>query len=263
MIKLENVSCGYEKLLWENVNLTIDQDKITFIIGKNGCGKSTLASVLTGLKKDFKGNIFIDDIFVNKKTTIKDLRRLIGLVFQNPDNQIVFNRVYDDLKFTLENMGVPASDMDDIIKEALKKVGMQDFIYANPYLLSGGEKQKIAIASILALKPKYIVFDEATSMLDMNSKKDIYDIIKKLKQNHIGVIFITNNLDELMIADEILVIDKKKIFSYSKKEIFNHLNILKEHHFELSFSLKIVEILKEKGIDALTPSDILKEITSL
>jgi len=263
MIKLENVTCSYDKVIWEKVNLTISPNKITFIIGKNGSGKSTFAHVLTGLKKDFSGNIFIDDATIDKKISIKEMRKLIGLVFQNPDNQILFNRVYDDLKFTLENMGVNPLEIDNRIKEVLKEVNMEEQIFANPYLLSGGQKQKLAIASVLLLKPKYIVFDEATSMLDINGKKEIYEIIEKLKQNHIGVIFITNHLEELIYADEILILDEGKFYSYAKKDLLQHLDILTKHGFAIPFLLKIIEELKNKGIDALSEQEILKEISLL
>lgn len=263
MIKLENLTCGYDTNILEDINLNISQNKITFIIGKNGSGKSTLGSILSGLKKDYKGKITINNQEINKKTSLKDLRKLISIVFQNPSNQILFNRVYDDIKFTLENINTPAHEIDKIIEYSLDKVNMLDKIEANPYNLSGGEKQRIAIASILALNPKYIVFDEATSMLDINGRKEIYKLITKLNKSNIGIIFITNILDELIYADEILIIDNKKIYKYTKEELFNNLSILKKHNLEIPFTLQIIDSLNKKGIKVYKEEDIIKEINNL
>jgi len=198
---------------------------------------------------------------INKKTNIKSFREKVGIVFQNPDNQIIFNRVYDDIKFTLENMNMPKDKIDDIIKSSLKEVGMEEFINSNPYNLSGGEKQRVAIASILALNPQYIIFDEATSMLDIEGKKAIYSLIKKLKAKGIGVIFITNIMDELIYADKIIVLDNKKLYTYDKKELFNSINILKSHNLDIPFNLKIIDKFKIKNVSS--EEDILKGLDEL
>ena len=261
MIKINNLTFGYKENIFENANATIDNNKITFIIGKNGSGKSTLANILTGLIKPKKGKIIIDNIEITKKIKLSNLRTKISMVFQNPSNQILFNKVYDDIKFTLENINTKEEEIDQKIKESLETVDMLEYINSTPYKLSGGEKQRIAISSILALNPKYIVFDESTSMLDINGKNSIYKLLNKLKNKGIGIIFITNILDELVYADEILIIDDKQIYKYTKKELFNNLNILKEHNLELPFTLKIIEKLNQKGIKAYNEKDILKEIS--
>ena len=263
MIKIENLNIGYEKDILENINLEIDKEKITFIIGKNGSGKSTLGNTISGIKKFKKGNIIIDNINLKKEKDIKKIRTKIGMVFQDPSNQILFTKVYDDIKFTLENINTPKDKIDSIIKESLDKVEMLDFIEANPYNLSGGEKQRIAIASILALKPQYIVFDEATSMLDINGKEDIYKLLNKLKKDGLGIIFITNIIDELIYADDIIILNDKKATKYTKKELFNNLNILKDNDLDIPFTLKIIDILKNKGIKVNNKNDILKEINNL
>ena len=262
MIKLENIYCRYEDNILENINLNIEKE-ITFIIGKNGSGKSTLASVLSGLKKPYKGNIIIDNTLITKNTSIKDIRSKIGMVFQNPSNQIVFSRVYDDIKFTLDNMNTDKSLIDNIIINSLKEVSVEDFKEANPYNLSLGQKQRITIASQLALKPDYIIFDEATSMLDINGKKDIYELITKLKNEGIGVIFITNIMDELIYADKVLILDNKKIYNYSKEEILSDLEILKRHKLDIPFSLKIINLLRKKGINTINEDLIIKELENL
>ena len=263
MIKIENLSIGYETNILENINLEIDKNKITFIIGKNGSGKSTLGNTISGIKKFKEGNILLDNINLKKEKNLKKIRTKIGMVFQNPSNQILFTKVYDDIKFTLENIKTPKNEIDNIIKESLDKVEMLDFINSNPYNLSGGEKQRIAIASILALKPDYIVFDEATSMLDINGKEDIYKLLNKLKKEGIGIIFITNIMDELIYADEIIILNDKKANKYTKKELFDNLDILKDNDLDIPFTLKIIDILKNKGITAHTKNDIIKELTNL
>lgn len=263
MIKLEEVTFGYDDEILENISLDIKANEITFIIGKNGSGKSTLANIISGLAKINKGVLTIDDEVINKKTKIKSFREKVGVVFQNPSNQIVFSRVYDDIKFTLENIDTPKGKIDDAIKEALREVEMEEFINSNPYNLSGGEKQRVAIASILAMNPKYIIFDEATSMLDIEGKKAIYKLIQKLKEKGIGVIFITNIMDELIYADRVLILDNKKVYSYTKKELFNNMDILREHKMTIPFILKVVEKLKLKNINASTEEEILKGIDEL
>lgn len=263
MIKIEKLNIGYEKNVLENINLEIEKGKITFIIGKNGSGKSTLGNAISGIKKFKDGKILLDSINLKKEKNLKKIRTKIGMVFQNPSNQILFTKVYDDIKFTLENMKVPKEKIDDIIKEALTKVDMLDYINFNPYNLSGGEKQRIAIASILALKPDYIIFDEATSMLDINGKEDIYKLLSKLKKDGLGIIFITNIIDELIYADDIIILNNKNASKYSKKELFSNMNILKENDLDVPFTLKIIDILKKKNIIANNKNDILKEIEKL
>ena len=164
MIKLENITCSYKEPIIEDISLEIDKKKITFIVGVNGSGKSTLGHVLAGIKEIDKGHIFIDNEEINKKINITKMREKVGIVFQDPTNQLLFNRVYDNINFSLENMKVPKEKRDNIIKKALKEVEMLDYIYSNPYNLSLGQKQKIVIASIIAVNPKYIIFDESTSM---------------------------------------------------------------------------------------------------
>lgn len=262
MIKLENITLKYDKIVLDNINLSIDKSKITFIIGTNGSGKSTLASVISGLLTPQTGKVYLDDIELNKKTNNKLVREKIGMVFQNPSNQIIFSKVYDDIKFTLENMKISESLIPNIIKESLKKVSMLDFIDANPYNLSGGQKQRIAIASQLSLKPDYLIFDEATSMLDINGKKDIYNLIKNLKKD-IGIIFITNNMDELIYADEIIIIDNHKVYKYTIDEIIKDNNILTKHKLDIPFIFKISSALNIKDANKINEKYLLERINTI
>ena len=196
MIKLENVTFKYDEVVLDNISINIKKNKVTFIIGINGSGKSTLANIISGLLFSKNGKVYLDDIELTKKIDNKIIRKKVGMVFQNPSNQIIFSKVYDDIKFTLENMKYPKDEIPALIKNSLEKVNMIDYIDANPYKLSGGQKQRVAIASQLSYSPDYLIFDEATSMIDISGKKDIYKLLKTLKKN-MGIIYITNDMSEL------------------------------------------------------------------
>lgn len=257
MISLEHVTYKVDnRTILDDISLTIEPNKITYIIGKNGSGKSTLANIISGLIK-CSGKVFIDNLEITNKTNNKVLRKKVGMVFQNPSNQIIFSKVYDDIKFILDNMHIPKDKIDHIIKSSLTKVRMEDFINSNPYNLSGGEKQKIAIAGMLSLDPDYLIFDESTSMLDINSKKEIYNLLKKLKKN-MGIIFITNNMDELIYADDVVILDNKKVYKYPLKEIIHNNKILTDHNLEIPFIFKIMNKLGIKKISS--EEDILSKL---
>lgn len=259
MIKLDNISFKYDKTILENINLEIDKNKVTFIIGKNGSGKSTLAHLISGLLHPYSGTIKLDDLLLTKKTNNLLIRQKIGIVFQNPNNQILFTSVKEDIKFTLENMHIPRENIDDIITESLKKVDMEMYLDTNPYNLSGGQKQRIAIASQLSLQPDYLIFDESTSMLDPKGKKDIYKLLKTLKKE-MGIIFITNNIDELKYADDIIIIDNKSIYKYSINDIINNNNILTKHKLEIPFIFKIANTLNIKDINNINEKYIIERL---
>ena len=255
MIKLNDVTFKYDKVILENINLEIFKSKVTYIVGNNGSGKSTLANIMSGLLFPSSGKVSIDNIDINKKTNNKLVREKIGMVFQNPSNQILFTKVYDDINFILENMNVLKDKRDKIIKNSLEKVNMN----FNPYNLSGGQKQRVAIASQLSLNPNYLIFDESTSMLDINGKNDMYSLIKKLKKD-IGIICITNNMDELVNADEVIIIDNKNAFKFNINDILNDTNILKEHNLDIPFMFKIANKLNIKNIKDVNEEFILGRI---
>lgn len=262
MIRLKNITFKYDKVILDNINLHIDKFKVTFIIGPNGSGKSTLANIISGLLFPQAGEIYLDDIELNKKANNKIVRKKIGMVFQNPSNQILFPKVYDDIKFTLENMKISKDKIDNRIKESLKIVSMLDFIDTNPYKLSGGQKQRIAIASQLSLKPDYLIFDEATSMLDINGKKDIYNLFKSLKKD-MGIIFITNNMDELIYADDIIIIDNQKIYEYTLSDIIKENSILTKHKLDIPFVFRIASALNVKDINDINEESLLERIDNI
>lgn len=259
MIRLQGITFKYDKVIFSNISLDIDQSKITFIIGSNGSGKSTLANIISGLLFPQVGKVYLDDLEVSKKINSKIVRKKVGIIFQNPSNQILFSRVSDDIKFTLENMRIPKEKIPSIIQESLKEVGMLDFIDANPYNLSGGQKQRIAIASQLALKPDYLIFDEATSMLDSHGKKEIYHLIQNLK-GKMGIIFITNHMDELLYADDVIIIDRQKVYKYTLSDILKENSILTNHKLDVPFLFKIANALNIEKPDDLNENTILEGI---
>lgn len=259
MIRLENVTVEYDKPILKDINLSIDDNKVTFIIGKNGAGKSTLANVIGGIIYPKNGNIYIDDLLLTKKTDNKEIRKKVGMVFQNPSNQIIFSKVYDDIEFTLENMKVKKELIPKIIKDSLEKVGMIDYINSNPYTLSGGQKQRAVIASAISTNPKHLIFDEATSMLDSSGKKSIYNLISKLKKD-MAIVFITNNMDELIYADDVIIIDNLSVNKYSICEILKNTSILSKYNLKVPFIFNIANKLNIKDISKVNEDYILKRI---
>lgn len=251
MIEINNVSYKYKNgnEVLKDVNLKINNGEFVAIIGKNGSGKSTLAKLISGLEKPTKGDVIVNGINTKSKKETAKLRRNVGMVFQNPENQIIFNRVYDDIEFGIKNLSVNTKNVEQTIKNALKKVNMQEHIKKDPFELSLGQKQRIAIASVLALDTKIIVLDEPTTMLDPEGKKAIYEIVKSLKQQGYTIIYITNAIDEILLADRVIVIKNKQIQKeFNKKDILQNIDVLKSLSLELPMIIQIVEKLKENGI---------------
>ena len=267
MIKIENLNYKYtsgENVL-ENVNLEIHEGEIISIIGKNGSGKSTLLSLIAGLYKPTKGHIFIDDIDTSSKKDSMDLRKKIGIVFQNPENQILFPSVYDDLEFSLNNLKL--DNKKERIEKALKAVNMEEFIYKDGYELSLGQKQRINIASVLAVTPKYLLMDEPTTMIDSYEKEKIYNCFKKLRSEGYTIIFVTNNINEILLSDKIVIIENKQIkTSFEKNKILDKIQLLQESEIRIPDVLQIIMKLKEKGINIeitdLTIEGLIKTIVN-
>lgn len=253
MIKLKDFSVGFETKLFDNVNLEIPAGKIVALVGKNGSGKSTLANVLAGIKRDFGGEVWLDELALDKRTKVHDLRLKIGLVLQNPEHQILFNSVRDELDFVLKNLNPSLSELERErkIKSALKQVEMADFIDKDPQNLSGGQKQRIAIATMLVSEPAYLIFDEATSQLDDLGKRAIYRVMKKLAEAGVGIIMITNNLNELIFADEVLIIARRKIQSLETGELIKTPEKLEDFGLSVPLVLKMAKKLQVKTLAEL------------
>lgn len=241
MIKLKNFSCKYNQTsVFENLNLEIPSGRIIAVIGKNGSGKSTLAEVLSGLKLDFTGEIWLDDLRLKRHTSMRAIRQKVSLVLQNPDNQIIFQKVHDDLAFVLDNLGIEKTRQEKLIQSALASVDMTDYLQTNPHELSGGQKQRIVIASAIITQPKYLILDEATAMLDPSGKRAIYNILQDFKKQGITTLFMTNWLDEIMIADEVLILDERKAFTYTRDQLLKDLTIFARHGLEVPLTLKLL-----------------------
>jgi energy-coupling factor transport system ATP-binding protein len=230
------------------LSLNIEKGEFVCILGHNGSGKSTLSKLLVGLLQANQGSIFINGIELSEKT-IDEIRKHIGIVFQNPDNQFVGITVKDDIAFGLENRQVKKEEMIELIDSYSELVGMKDFLDRNPEELSGGEKQRVAIAGVLAMNPDIIIFDEATSMLDPRGVKEVLNVINGLK-NKRTILSITHNLNEALMADRVVVMSGGKIvLNGSPKEVFKNYNVLKESKLDILDSMKILELVEKSNIN--------------
>lgn len=250
MIEFKDVSFKYKNSenIIENFDLEIKEGEFISIVGKNGTGKSTILNLLAGIMKPTKGKILIDGIDTKSKKDFIDLRKKVGIVFQNPDNQILFPRVYEDIEFALKNLNI--ENREERIEEALKNVNMFEFENSDTYELSLGQKQRVNIASMLAIKPKYIVLDEPTTMIDSIEKENIYKCLRKLKKDGSTIIFVTNNIDEILLSDKVAILEDKKIkHMFNKCEILDKVNLLEESDIKVPDIIRVILKLKEKGIN--------------
>lgn len=223
-------------------------------------GKSTLSKLIAGLLKPKTGKINVDSINTSNKKEFYNLRKKIGMVFQNPENQIIFNNVYDDIAFAIKNLQL---DNEEIrIKDSLKKLKMDKYLKSPTYELSLGQKQRVAIAGVLAVNPKYIIFDEPTTMLDSEGKEDIYEIVKSLKEQGYTIIYVTNVMDEILIADRVVVLEKGEIIKeFYKKDILDNIEFLEEHEIKIPSIVKMLHEFKENGINIKLENWTKEELT--
>ena len=244
MIDIKNLNFQYaQKLIFNNFNLEIKEGTFTTIIGLNGSGKSTLIRIILGLFK-YDGEIKIDGMILNDDN-IKEIRKKIGVVFENPDNQFIAETVMDDIAFSLENLQLKSNNVKRKVGEIANYIGISNLLYREPSTLSGGEKQLVALASALVHEPKLLILDEALTMVDIKTRKQIYQILKELHKNKkITIINVTHDMDELLYGDDIILIDNGNIILKGPKEeifleekIFNKLNL--ELPFMVSLSLKL------------------------
>ena len=247
MIYVNNLKFKYNKeepYILNDVTIHIPKGKYVAIMGHNGSGKSTLSKLLVALYKPESGSITIDGIKISKQT-LKQIRRKIGIVFQNPDNQFIGASVEDDISFGLENKRLPREQMKQIIYDLASKVGMSSYLEAEPHNLSGGQKQRVAIASVLALSPEVIIFDEITSMLDPKGKKEVLDLIKEIqiKENK-TLISITHDMEEAIRADYCIVLSEGKLLAQGNpQDILKNREIVKIAKIDSPFIYRISERL--------------------
>lgn len=254
-LEVKNLSFSYdqETKAVQDVSFSVEKGSYTTIIGHNGSGKSTIAKLLIGLLEKEKGSILFDGVELTEHT-VMDIRNKVGIVFQNPDNQLIGSTVQDDIAFGLENHCVPQEKMDAIIQEFAKKVNMIQFMNSEPTRLSGGQKQRVAIAGVLAMAPEMIIFDESTSMLDPQGKDEINKVIRQLHQETSLTIFsITHDIEEVAKSDYVLVMDQGQIKMEGKpSEILLRTQELVGLHLDVPFSVKLQQDLKKGGLDLPT-----------
>ncbi len=271
LLTAENISFSYDKQnnAVKNLSLSVEKGEYLCIIGHNGSGKSTLARLFNALLIPDSGALTVDGFCSSEKTALFEIRKRVGVVFQNPDNQLVASIVEDDVAFGPENLGVKREEIGERIDYALKAVGMEEFRHGSPARLSGGQKQRIAIAGVLALKPEILVLDESTAMLDPQGRKEILQVVKRLnKEEGVTVIAITHYMEEVLDADRVIVMNDGEIaLSGTPKDIFASGKELKELGLELPLSAYIAEKLKESGVKiadgVMTEDDLLEAICAL
>ena len=264
IIEVKNLSYTYpneegkvNKPALDDISFNIDQGEFVGIIGHNGSGKSTLSKLLNAIILPTSGDVIVANMNTKKEENIWTIRQTAGMVFQNPDNQLVATIVEDDVAFGPENLGVPPKEIRKRVNEALKTVAMEQYKTKKPHQLSGGQKQRIAIAGILAMEPDCIIFDEPTAMLDPSGRKEVMQTIKKLNQEKkMTVLHITHYMSELTKADRIMVMDQGKIVMQgSPREIFSQVKALKAIGLDVPQMTELAYLLNQDGFNI--PNDIL------
>lgn len=235
----------------DNISFEVKEGDFVAILGHNGSGKSTLAKQINALLVPEKGTVYVDGIDTSDGSMVFDVRKAAGMVFQNPDNQIVYSVVEEDVGFGPENIGLPTKKILQRVTEALSKVGMLEERKKSPNLLSGGEKQKVAIAGVLAMHPKCIVFDESTAMLDPRARMEILKAVKELNKNeNITILWITHHMDEVVSADKVIVMNKGTIvMEGAPKQIFSQVEKLYEYKLDVPQVTMLAYELQKKGFD--------------
>ena len=252
MIEIQNVSYAYEDAAAKalnNVSLTINDGEFVAVVGHNGSGKSTLAKHLNALLLPTEGKVLVDGMDTADEADTLSIRQRVGMVFQNPDNQLVTTIVEEDVAFGPENIGVPGNEIRARVDRALAAVGMEKYAHSAPNMLSGGQKQRIAIAGMLAMQPKVLVLDEATAMLDPKGRRDIIDLVTKLhKENGITVVMITQYMEEAIGADRVAVMSGGElILEGTPKEVFSQDELLHKHRLDVPVMQQLANRLNAHG----------------
>ncbi len=272
MIKVENVYFKYnpeetqDDYVLKDVSLTVDDGEFVAIIGHNGSGKSTLAKLLNGLNIPTKGDILINEMNTKNEEYIWEIRKTAGMVFQNPDNQIVTTIVEEEVAFGPENMGIPREEIRKRVDHSLEVVGMERYLYHAPHLLSGGQKQRIAIAGILAMNPSCIILDEPTAMLDPIGRKEVIETIYKLnREEQKTILLITHNMEETIEADRVIVMNDGEVYLEGEpREIFSKVEELKSIGLDVPQVTELAYELNKDGFledyKVLSIEELVKKI---
>ena len=255
--------------VFEDMNLKIQEGSFVAILGTNGCGKSTLAKHFNSILLPTGGKVYVCGIDTSNEDRIMTVRRNVGMVFQNPDNQIVANVVEEDVAFGPENLGIAGPEIRHRVDNALKQVGMYEYREHAPHLLSGGQKQRIAIAGIIAMEPRCIVLDEPTAMLDPRGRKEVIDTVSRLnREKRITVVLITHHMDEAAKADRVVVLNKGKVAADgTPREVFSQVELLHDIGLASPETVELCWELNRQGchlpLDALEPEECAQALYNL
>ena len=272
MIRVEHLTYQYpdtEVAAVKDVSLHIEQGSFVAVLGHNGSGKSTLAKHFNGILQPTEGKVFVAGMDTSDPDRILDIRRTVGMVFQNPDNQIVANIVEDDVAFAPENLGVPSEEIRRRVDEALKLVEMYDYRLHAPHLLSGGQKQRVAIAGVIAMRPQCIVLDEATAMLDPVGRSEVIKTVTRLcREQGITVVHITHHMEECVDADRLIVMDDGVIVADgAPKQVFAQVDMLRSHALTVPATTDLLHRMNLSGcgldLEALSIDECADEIVKL
>ena len=252
----------------DGVTLDIEAGSFVAVLGHNGSGKSTLAKHMNAVLLPTGGKVYVDGMDTWDEEVLLEIRRRVGMVFQNPDNQIVANVVEEDVAFGPENLGVPTEEIRRRVDAALKAVGMEDFLLHAPHNLSGGQKQRIAIAGIIAMEPKCIVLDESTAMLDPSGRREVLDTVRRLNQEKgITIVLITHHMNEAAMADRVVVMDDGHVVMDGRpREILTRMEDLRAIGLDVPHTVELLHGLREDGfdvpLDALTVEECADAVCS-
>ena len=270
-IRVDNVSFSYDdNRVLNNISLSVQEGEFVALLGHNGCGKSTMAKLFNVLLSPQSGTVTIDGITAETEDDIYEIRSRVGLVLQNPDNQLVATVVEEDVAFGPENLGVPPQEIRRRVDSALKAVDMYEYRSHAPHKLSGGQKQRVAIAGIIAMEPRCIVLDEPTAMLDPKGRQEVMDTIRHLnKSMGITIVLITHYMDEAVQADRVIVMDKGSILTQgTPRQVFSKTELLKEHSLDVPQSVELMYTLKNRYGAAvnempLTPAECVQALSEI
>ena len=269
IIEVKDVEFRYEGAEEEavaGVSLRVERGEFVAVLGRNGSGKSTLAKLLNALNIPQKGEIWIDGVAAHEEANSLEVRKKCGMVFQNPDNQIVATVVEEDCAFGLENLGVPPEEIRRRVDEALRVVGMRDYAEAAPHMLSGGQKQRVAIAGVLAMRPKIIVFDESTAMLDPSGRREVFAVAEELnRRDGITIVWITHFMDEALRAGRLLVMDAGKVaLEGAPREVFQKTEEIRRMGLDVPPMAQLAAQLRADGVplraDIMTVEEMAVEL---
>ncbi len=253
VINIQGVSFSYpgtnNRIVLDNINLDVYAGEMLVLLGPNGSGKSTLARLMNGLLVPTGGQVLVDGLDTADETSLWQIRKQVGMVFQNPDNQLVAALVEEELAFGMENLGFPPEEMKKRIKELSAHMQLEEFLDFPPHRLSGGQKQRVAIASVLAIEPQVLVLDEPTSMLDPAGRREVLSELARLKQSGKTVVLVTHDMTEAVAADRIVVLEQgKTAFVGSPRECFSRVDWLREIGLEIPPPAELARRMRERGL---------------